>query len=279
MSVVERHEEVYDGLSDIAYHFGSGVGRLTTLEQRLVYSAKDVRLRCPIEPASLRDVPAFRSHVLAGLDAIGLKSHQARELSKFPAYYRGDATTVVGPVDDVVAPSYADALDFEAEIAVVVSRTARDLSVADAQRCVGGYLIFNDVSIRSRQMEEMKTLIGPGKGKDFHTGNVLGPAVLIDPHLDLDALTFEVRVDGEAWAGGPVGKMEWSLAYIISHLSAGQFVRSGDVIGTGTFPKGCGLELGRYPKFGSLVEIEVPPLGCISNRFVAPNQAPSDVRS
>jgi 2-keto-4-pentenoate hydratase/2-oxohepta-3-ene-1,7-dioic acid hydratase in catechol pathway len=67
-----------------------------------------------------------------------------------------------------------------------------------------------------------------------------------------------------------VGKMEWSPAHIISHLSAGQYVRSGDVIGTGTFPKGCGLELGRYPPFGSLVEIEVAHLGRIANHFRAP---------
>jgi 2-keto-4-pentenoate hydratase/2-oxohepta-3-ene-1,7-dioic acid hydratase in catechol pathway len=271
MSVIERKDELYDGLRNIVAHFDSANARLTRLEQNLVHAKGDIRLECPLTPTSLRDVPAFRSHVVAGLDLIGFKGLQTREISSLPAYYRGDPTTVIGPADDVVAPSYSDdTMDFEAEIAIVVSRTARDLSEEDARKAIGGYLIFNDVSIRSRQMEEMKTLIGPGKGKDFHTGNVLGPAVLIDPMLDPNSLTFEVRVDGQTWAGGPVGKMEWSMEYIVSHLSAGQYVRSGDVIGTGTFPKGCGLELGRYPKFGSLVEIEVPPLGCIANHFRAP---------
>jgi 2-keto-4-pentenoate hydratase/2-oxohepta-3-ene-1,7-dioic acid hydratase in catechol pathway len=270
MSVVERQEDLLAGLKEIAGYFDSSSSRSSRLERNLLHELGEVRLERPIEPTSLRDVPAFRSHVLAGLDAIGLKSTQAREISSLPSYYRGDPTTVVGPADDVIAPSYADKMDFEAELAFVVSKTGRDLTEAQAKKFIGGYLIFNDVSIRSRQSEEMKTLIGPGKGKDFDTGNVLGPAVLIDPDLDIQTLEFEVRVDGERWAGGPIGKMAWSPEYVISHLAAGQYIRAGDVIGTGTFPKGCGLELGRYPPFGSLVEIEVQPLGLIANRFMAP---------
>jgi len=270
MSVVERQEDLFTGLKEIASYFDSSSPRSNRLERNLLHKLSEVRLECPVAPTSLRDVPAFQSHVLAGLDAIGFESAAAREISRLPSYYRGDPTTVVGPMDDVIAPSYADKMDFEAELAFVVSKTGRDLSETQAKKFIGGYVIFNDVSIRSRQSEEMKTLIGPGKGKDFHTGNVLGPAVLIDPDLDIQTLEFEVRVDGERWAGGPIGKMAWSPQYVISHLAAGQYVRAGDVIGTGTFPRGCGLELGRYPPFGSLVEIEVQPLGLIANRFMAP---------
>ncbi|MEQ8719102.1 MAG: fumarylacetoacetate hydrolase family protein [Acidimicrobiales bacterium] len=267
LEAVVRRNDLLDGLRTIEERVVGGSDAPDAMIPRA-----EVRLELPLEPTSLRDVPAYRAHVLDGMKAIGMDKTED-DLSSLPAYYRGDPHTCIGPTDDVIAPTYADTLDFEAELAIVVGAEARDLDEEAAKHAIGGWVVFNDVSARTRQMEEMKSGIGPGKGKDFETGNVLGPAILIDPDLDLSALTFEVRVDDDVWASGPAGEIAWSPAHILCHLSESQYVRPGDVVGLGTFPTGCGLEQGRYPDFGSTVEIWISGIGRIANRFLAPGSA------
>ena len=75
-------------------------------------------------------------------------------------------------------------------------------------------------------------------------------------------------VDGEEWSRGTTDTSHYSPAEIISHISRDETLRAGDVIGVGTVGGGCGLELGRFPDMGQVVELEVAGLGVLRNRFV-----------
>lgn len=234
----------------------------------LVVSVRDVALRAPVPlPNSIRDIPSFLDHMRAGFAAIGV-ANRADAIGTIPAYYKGNRRTVVGTDADVVCPEYADELDFELEFGVVVAREGKNLSVEQAAAHIGGYCIFNDVSARARQAEEMQLGMGPSKGKDFDTGNVIGPWLVVDEIVDERQLTYVARVNGEVWTQGDTSSMTWTLPELMAYCSISETLYPGDFIAAGTVPRGCGLELGRFPKLGDVIELEVSGLGVLRNRFV-----------
>ena len=82
-------------------------------------------------------------------------------------------------------------LDYELELGVVVGRQGKDISPSDARDHIFGYTIFNDVSARDLQADEMSAGLGPAKGKDFDTGNVFGPCIVTADEVDIDNLTMK----------------------------------------------------------------------------------------
>jgi 2-keto-4-pentenoate hydratase/2-oxohepta-3-ene-1,7-dioic acid hydratase in catechol pathway len=224
------------------------------------------RLLAPVPvPNSIRDVPLFLAHVKSGMAAIGMPTSAA--IGSIPAYYKGNRRSVIGTDDEVVVPNYADTVDFEMEIGVYIRRAGRNIPVDEALSYVGGYTIFNDASARIIQGEEMGVGLGPAKGKDFDTGNGMGPCLV--PELDLTRLSYSVRVNGEEWTSGDLSDMHWPLADVISYIPASETLYPGDFIGLGTVPNGCGLELGRYPQPGDVVEFEAQPIGVLRVAYAA----------
>lgn len=218
-------------------------------------------------PPALRDFFAFEDHARAG---------SARRNEPFPedwfavpAYYKGNHREIYGPGDTLPWPSYTRKLDFECEIACVVGLKGRDLSPEEAARHVFGYTVFNDVSARDIQKREMVLRMGPAKGKDF--ANAFGPFLVtadeVDPKRDL---TMTVRVNGEVWSSGAFGAQHWGFPMMVSHVSQGETVYPGDILGSGTFHKGCGLDLDRWVKPGDVIELEVPAIGTLRNTFGTP---------
>ena len=111
--------------------------------------------------------------------------------------------------------------------------------------------------------------LGPGKGKDFDTGNVLGPClVTADEMPDPYRLDMEVRVNGERWGGGNSGEMRWRFEDCIAHASRSETLYPGEFFGSGTVGSGCGLEQLRFLKPGDVVELEVEGIGVLRNRVV-----------
>jgi 2-keto-4-pentenoate hydratase/2-oxohepta-3-ene-1,7-dioic acid hydratase in catechol pathway len=252
-------------LSALARQGAEPVGEVNTDPPPII---PQPRLCAPVpEPNSIRDVPCFLDHVRNGMAAIGVASEADRTLGSIPAYYKGNRRSAVGPLDTVMCPSYAEVVDFELEIAAVIGAPGRNISVADAPEHVAGYTIFNDVSARDRQGTEMRVGLGPAKGKDFDTGNVLGPFLLIDSEFRPDHAHYAVRVDSNTWVEGETTSMHWSSAEIVSYVSESETLYPGDVIGFGTVPRGCGLELGRFPSPGSRVELVVDRLAVLANVF------------
>ena len=183
-----------------------------------------------------------------------------------PVYYKANRFSFIGHNEDIVWPGYTEKLDFELEYACVLNSFTKDVSVHEAKKRIFGYTIFNDVSARDVQSVEMQASLGPSKGKDFDTGNILGPCIVTADSVDADDMTMIARINGEEWCRGNSGSAHWSFAEVIAHASASETLVPGECIGSGTVGGGCGLEHDRYLNPGDVIELEVSGIGILRNR-------------
>jgi 2-keto-4-pentenoate hydratase/2-oxohepta-3-ene-1,7-dioic acid hydratase in catechol pathway len=230
---------------------------------------RGVRLMAPLlNPPSLRDFIAFEAHIAATSKKRGQPIPP--EWYKAPVYYKGNHRTIIGPDDDVRWPLETTKLDYELELACVIGRTGTNIPAWEAAHYIAGYTIMNDFSARDIQFQEMACRLGPAKGKDFATA--IGPCLVTPDEIDdLNQLTMTARVNGEVWSEGRFGTIHWSFPEMIAHVSRGETMYPGDLLGSGTVGGGCGLELDRYLKPGDVVELEIQPLGVLRNRVVDPD--------
>lgn len=236
----------------------------------------DIRFRAPVpRPVRLRDCLVFEQHLrnsFAQAEKITGKKIDIPDVwFEQPIYYKGNHLSVIGHGEDTVWPAYSSLMDFELEMAIVIAKGGADIPVERAMEHVFGYTIFNDMSARDAQMKESPGHLGPAKGKDFDTGNILGPYILTADEVDHPvALDMEVRVNGERWGGGNSRDMQHSFADIVAYLSRSEALHAGEVIGSGTVGTGCGLETGKWLKPGDLIELEIERIGVLANRIVKP---------
>jgi 2-keto-4-pentenoate hydratase/2-oxohepta-3-ene-1,7-dioic acid hydratase in catechol pathway len=232
----------------------------------LVHRQDDVRLLAPVpRPRSLRDCSAFEEHVKNASGEGGVP----RRWYDMPVYYKGNPDSIAADGDDVVRPPGVKRLDYELEFAWVIGKRGRDIAEDGALEHVAGYMVFNDVSSRDLQFREMSVHLGPAKGKDADGTNVLGPYLVTPDEFDpAEDHLMTARVDGEEWSKGLTSSIYHPISRIVSYISGSETLHVGDVIGAGTVGGGSGLEVGRYPEMGQVVELEVEGLGVLRNRFV-----------
>ena len=233
----------------------------------LVHRQDALHLLAPlIRPLSIRDTLSFIDHLKNSMPE-GVEVPDM--YYEIPAlYYKGNPASVLGPDRDVTWPAYTEQLDYELEFAAVMGKQGVNISAEAAWDYIAGYMIFNDVSARDIQMKEMGALLGPSKGKDMDTGNVFGPYLVTADEFDpRDDHAMVARVNGEEWSRGSTNMMDHDFASIISYISRDETLYPGDVIGSGTVPTGCGMELKRFPKPGDVIELEIEGLGTLRNRF------------
>lgn len=241
----------------------------------------ECELLAPIpRPRSMRDGYAFRQHVETARRNRGLE--MIPEFDEFPVFYFTNHDAVVGPGPLRVGGRRLERLDFELEAAIVVGKTARNLTAANADDAIFGLTIMNDWSARALQMDEMKLSLGPAKGKDFATG--LGPVLVtldeLAPHAKKTdrGLVFDLGM--RAWVNdvllsqGNVSQMTWTFAQILERVSDGVNVNPGDVIGSGTCGTGCFLELNgskvtqnQWLQPGDRVVLEIDGIGRLDNHI------------
>lgn len=243
----------------------------------------EVRLRAPVpEPRQMRDFLSFEKHVRqarANRHLVGIQG-QTRDPAKVeipdvwyrqPIYYKCNRFSVIGTGEDVIWPRYANLMDYELEFGIFIGKNGKNVSRDEAGSYIFGYTIFNDFSARDAQIAEMQGFLGPCKGKDFDTGNSLGPwLVTADEIPDPYDLTMVARVNGEEWSRGSSRDMHHKLEDFIVHVSTDEKIRAGEFFGSGTVGGGSGLELGRFLKSGDQIELEISGLGILRNRLVRP---------
>jgi 2-keto-4-pentenoate hydratase/2-oxohepta-3-ene-1,7-dioic acid hydratase in catechol pathway len=250
----------------------------------------DVRLLAPIQPPpQMRDCLCFELHLqqafaasrklvamqgpdpektLAKIESSGLPAAPPT-FYKQPMYYKANRFAVIGTDDDVVWPAYSKFLDFELEFGIYLKDKVKDASKEGALKHVFGYTIFNDMSARDAQSVEMEGRLGPAKGKDFDTGNPMGPClVTADEIPDPYNLTMIARVNGEEWGRGNSNSMYWKFEDLIAYISRSETLYPGEFLGSGTVGNGCGLEHLRFIKPGDVIELEVERIGVLRNRVV-----------
>jgi fumarylacetoacetate (FAA) hydrolase len=104
------------------------------------------------------------------------------EFDQYPIFYFTNHNAIMGPGEIPCMPDHFQKLDFELEVAVVLGKRGRNVKAADADQYIAGYMIMNDMSARTLQMEEMLLNLGPAKGKDFST--VIGPWLVTPDELE-----------------------------------------------------------------------------------------------
>src|ERR1700674_1737901 len=179
---------------------------------------------------------------------------------------------IIGPDEPIVYPEHlTDELDYELELAVVLKKTGKHFSAEHARDYIGGYVIFNDITARDIQRQEMKSgVFSFCKGID--TFCPLGPHIVTDDEIrNANNLAMELRVNGKTRQQSHSSKMSVTVPEIIAHYSpmgysAGDVLSTGTVSGVAAF---SGDPKSLYLKPGDVVECEIEKIGVLRNPVVS----------
>jgi 2-keto-4-pentenoate hydratase/2-oxohepta-3-ene-1,7-dioic acid hydratase in catechol pathway len=187
-----------------------------------------------------------------------------------PLIFIKSTTSLCGPGDAILLPAYSpDKIDYEAELAIVIGRRARDITEEEVADVILGYTIANDVSNRAAQFTDGQW----ARAKSYDTFCPVGPAIVTD--LDADRLKITCRLDGRVMQDSSTSDMIFSCRRIVSHLSRCFTLLPGTIILTGT-PEGVGFK--RSPPVflrpGQIVETEIEGIGTLVNPVTAGERRP-----
>jgi len=210
----------------------------------------------------LPPVPDPEKIICMGLNYRDHAEEGKQEIPEHPRWFAKFANSLIGDGEAVVLPAaHPDYVDYEAELAVVVGRTAHEISEQQALDCIAGAMPFNDVSARDLQLQNPLWT----SGKAIDTFAPCGPAlVTLDEAGDLQNLALRTRIDGELVQDGNTREMIFGVAEMVAWLSRTMTLVPGDIIATGT-PAGVGGIKGIFLRDGQTVEVEVQGLGTVSN--------------
>lgn len=185
-----------------------------------------------------------------------------------PVIFMKATSAICGPNDTVLIPRGSDKTDWEVELGVVIGKTAKYVSQADALDYVAGYCVSHDVSERAFQTERSGQWT---KGKSCDTFGPIGPWLVTKDEIpDPQALSMWLTVNGQKMQDGSSQTMVYNVAFLVSYLSQFMSLHPGDVISTGTPPGvGMGMKPQRYLKPGDVVELGIQGLGSQRQVFAA----------
>ena len=222
------------------------------------------------ESVALEDVklypPIARPGKIIGI-GLNYEDHAAEtgaDIPEKPIVFAKYPNTITGPGNSIVIPEITEQADYEAELAVVIGRKARNVEAGEALDYVFGYMNANDVSSRDLQFSEGGQWT---RSKSIDTFAPIGPYLVTKDEIeDPQSLSVKCTLNGEVMQDGTTEKMIFSVAEIVAFLSTGMTLEPGDIILTGTPP---GVGVARDPqvflKDGDKVTIEIEGLGTLTN--------------
>lgn len=207
----------------------------------------------------------YRNHIL----------EMGRELPEHPTLFAKFAEALVGPNDPIVLEPDAAAVDWEAELAIVVGASVRRASAADAERAIAGFAVLNDVTMRDWQYRTAQWL----QGKTFEATTPLGPWLVTPDELPggtRPTLDLRCAVDGDTVQSANTGDLVFDPVTLVQYISRIVTLHPGDVIATGT-PGGVGhaRKPPRYLTDGSVLTTEIDGLGVQHNTVHATADVPA----
>ncbi len=274
-----------DESEEIARVVGSSGGMLDLIERHgtsgtpiplsaEAYALSEVSMLAPI-PRPRRNIfcvgKNYREHAeeftRSGFDSSARSA--AESVPDFPIVFSKVPECVVADGDSIRYPSgVSSAVDYEAELAVVIGRGGRNIRRQDAKDHVFGFAIFNDVTSRDLQARHKQWLIG----KSLDTFGPFGPWLVTADEVDAANLDIECRVNGQLRQRANTRDLIFDVPHLIETISSGVTLYPGDVIATGT-PAGVGIGF-TPPKYlvpGDTIEIEITGLGRLVNTIVSEN--------
>ena len=219
------------------------------------FSKDEVTLAAP--------VPRPGKIICIGLNYRNHAIESGMEIPKSPIMFSKFVTCVAAAGDPILLPVGSEKVDYEAELAVVIGRRAKNVRIEDAMDYVFGYTNFNDVSARDMQFADGQWQ----RGKSCDTFAPLGECVVTrDEIADPHNLRIQFRLNGETLQDSNTNELIFDIPAIIEFLSRSITLEPGDIIATGTPP---GVGFARKPpvflKDGDICEVEIEGLGVLSN--------------
>ncbi len=214
-----------------------------------VLSLPEVTLLAPCEPTKI---------VAIGLNYRDHAKEIGAPLPEEPLIFMKPPTAVIGPDEAIVYPEMSKRVDYEAELGVVIGKTARQVAPEAARSYIFGYTCINDVTARDLQQKDSQWT----RAKSFDTFAPLGPWVETEI-ADPDNVTVEALLNGERRQHSPTRNLVFGVDRLVSFISRIMTLLPGDVIATGT-PAGIGP---MQP--GDVIEIRVEGIGTLRNRLIS----------
>jgi len=217
---------------------------------------KEISFKIPIErPGKI---------VCMGLNYADHAKEGGNARPEYPSFFMRGPSSMTAHLSPIIRPKVSDKLDYEAELAFIVGKKARHLTLENALDCVAGYSIFNDGSIRDYQRKTTQWTIG----KNFDQTGAFGPWLVTPDELPLgcDGLNIQSRLNGQVMQNANTKDFLWGVAETSVLISECMTLEPGDVVITGT-PAGVGYA--RTPpvfmKPGDICEIEIESIGVLRN--------------
>ncbi len=263
-AVIEN--QIVDGLGDVSLptdmieFLEQGDGALQKM-QILISTGKnrislaDVQLLAPI--------PRPKKFLGIGLNYADHIDETGLEKPQYPMFFTKQSSCVIGQGDAIQIPPVSEKVDYEGELAFVIGKKCKNVSVENAHDVIAGFTIVNDVTVRDWQFRTPTWTIG----KSFDTHGPMGPwIVTVDEILNPHALNLKTWVDDELRQNSNTCYMMFNCYEMIAYLSQAMTLEVGDVISTGT-PSGVGVKMKPrgYLKAGQVVKIEIEGIGTLVN--------------
>ena len=228
---------------------------------------KEVRLLAPIQMPEQDIICLGLNYMEHAEESARFKNEDFDGKRPYAVYFSKRVNQAVGPFGEIPSHSdMVDSLDYEAELAVIIGKDAKDIAPESVKDYIFGYTIINDVSARNVQNAHKQWYFG--KSLDGFTP--MGPCILTATSIPYQPeLKLQSKVNGELRQESNTGLMIFNIDHIVSELSRGMTLKAGTIISTGT-PKGVGMGF-EPPKFlsvGDEVECLIEGIGAIKNTVV-----------
>ncbi len=214
----------------------------------------------------LAPVPRPGKFLGIGLNYAGHIEETKREKPEYPLFFTKQSTCVIADGDAIHRPLVSEKLDYEGELAFVIGKRCKHVSIENAHQMIAGYTIVNDVSVRDWQIRSPTWTLG----KSFDTHGPMGPWIVTSDELkDPHNLTIKTWIDDELRQNSNTKHMLFNCFEMVEYLSKAMTLEPGDVISTGT-PSGVGVKMKPrgYMNPGQTAKIEIAGIGVLTNPVI-----------
>jgi len=223
---------------------------IENLEKKKVYPLEEVKILPPVSPSKI---------ICVGLNYRDHAMELNMDLPDEPILFLKPASSVIGHGYEIIYPPQSNQVDYEVELAVIISKKAKNVQTVDALDYVAGYSILNDVTARDLQQKDGQWT----RSKSFDTFCPLGP--WIENDLDYGNQKISLRVNDELKQNSNTKNMIFSVEELLSFISHIMTLQPGDVIATGTPPGVGSLSI------GDVVDASIGGIGVLKNKITSNN--------
>ncbi|MCL2687735.1 MAG: fumarylacetoacetate hydrolase family protein [Methanobrevibacter sp.] len=219
------------------------------LEKQMIasYSIEDIVFAPPVEPSKI---------ICIGLNYKDHAKELDMELPDEPKIFLKPPSSVIACGEDIVYPSMSNEVDYEGELAIVISKKCRNIQASETHSYIGGYTIINDVTARDLQRKDEQWT----RAKSFDTFAPIGP--FIETEMDPNNQNISLKINGNIKQNSNTKNMVFSVFELVEFISNIMTLNPGDIIATGT-PPGVGSM-----QKGDTVEIAIEDIGVLENKLV-----------